>query len=96
MSIPKIKNISIYRNSDLRYKSRRLAPTEGRFAIVTIRRARDAMDAAASGGVFPPDENAAAYGEVVWSWRRDRGVKLARSITLTTVARNAAHRGEHV
>jgi hypothetical protein len=24
-----------------------------------------------------PDENAAADGEVVWSWRRDRGVKLA-------------------
>src|ERR1043166_1721968 len=23
------------------------------------------------------DENAAAYGEVVWSWRRDPGVKLA-------------------
>jgi len=23
-----------------------------------------------------PDENAAAYGEVVWSWRRDPGVKL--------------------
>ena len=24
--------------------------------------------------VLPPDEIAAAYGEVVWSWRRDRGV----------------------
>jgi hypothetical protein len=36
-----------------------------------------------------------AYGEVVWSWRRDPGVKLARSIALTTVARKAAHRGEH-
>ena len=36
------------------------------------------MDAAASGGVFPPDENAAAYGEVVWSWRRDRGVDPPR------------------
>jgi hypothetical protein len=35
------------------------------------------MDAVASGGFFPPDENAAAYGEVVWSWRRDPGVKLA-------------------
>jgi hypothetical protein len=52
------------------------------------------MDAAASGD-FSPDENAAADGEAVWSWRRDRGVKLARSIALTTVARNAAHRGEH-
>jgi hypothetical protein len=47
-----IKNILLYRNSDLRYKPRRPAPTEGRFAIVTIRRARDAMDAAASGGVI--------------------------------------------
>jgi len=36
----------------------------------------------------------AADGEVVWSWRRDRGVKLARSIALTTVARNAAHEHE--
>ena len=30
------------------------------------------MDAAASGRSLP-DENAAAYGEVVWSWRRDPG-----------------------
>ena len=22
-----------------------------------------------------PDENAAAYGEIVWSWRRDPGAK---------------------
>jgi hypothetical protein len=36
-----------------------------------------------------------AYGEVVWSWRRDPGVKLARSIAPATVARKAAHRGEH-
>src|SRR5262245_44470228 len=27
---------------------------------------------------FPPGENAAADGEVVWSWRRDRGVYPAR------------------
>jgi len=47
-------------------------------------------------GSYPPDENAAAYGEVVWSWRRDPGVKLARSIALMTVAKEAAHRGEHV
>ena len=25
---------------------------------------------------FTPDENAKAYGEVVWSWRRDAGAKL--------------------
>ena len=33
------------------------------------------MDAVASGGFFPPDENAAAYGEIVWSRRRDPGAK---------------------
>jgi hypothetical protein len=48
-SSPKIKNISLYRNSDLQYQSTRLAPTEGRFAIVTMRRAQDAMAAAISG-----------------------------------------------
>ncbi len=37
----------------------------------------------------------AAYGEVLWSWRRDPGVKLAGGVPLTTVARKAAHRGEH-
>jgi hypothetical protein len=37
------------------------------------------MDAVASGGFFPPDENAIAYGEVVWSWRRDPGATLARN-----------------
>ena len=29
---------------------------------------------AASGGFCSLGENAAAYGEIVWSWRRDRGV----------------------
>jgi hypothetical protein len=49
MSSPNIKNISLYRNSDLRYQCRRLAPTEGRFAIVTTRWAQDAMAATISG-----------------------------------------------
>jgi len=53
------------------------------------------MDAVASGD-SSPDENAAAYGEVVWSWRRDPGVKLAGSVPPATVAKEAAHRGEHV
>ena len=44
--------------------------------IVTTRGARDAVDALASGAFLAPDENAKAYGEVVWSWRRDAGVKL--------------------
>src|ERR1700752_2732854 len=40
LSSPSIKNISLYQNYDLRYQSRRPVPTEGRFAIVTIRRVR--------------------------------------------------------
>ena len=47
--------------------------------IVTTRGARDAVDALASGAFLAPDENAKAYGEVVWSWRRDAGVKFLRS-----------------
>jgi len=62
------------------------------------------MDAAISGAsrrarkgfAWPPDEKSAADGEVVWSWRRDRGVYPARLVAgLATVTTNAAHRGEH-
>ena len=45
--------------------------------------------------VIAPDENAKAYGEVVWSWRRDAGAKLAGSVPPATVANKPAHRGEH-
>jgi hypothetical protein len=44
---------------------------------------------------FAPDENAEAYGEVVWSWRRDAGAKLAGSIPPMTVTTSPLHRGEH-
>src|SRR5215470_5193577 len=40
-----------------------------------------------------PDENAAAYGEVVWSWRRDPGATLAETFPLATGARKAASPG---
>jgi hypothetical protein len=33
------------------------------------------MDAGVS-GISVPDETLTAYGEVVWFWRRDPGVKL--------------------
>ena len=57
---------------------------------------RNAMDAASVRRVRPPDETLAAYGEVVWSWRRDRGVYPARLVAgSATVTKNAAHRGEH-
>src|SRR5207253_5083631 len=55
-----------------------------------------------SGGRFgvrrflTPDENAKAYGEVVWSWRRDAGAKpCGKFFRRVTVANKPAHRGEH-
>jgi hypothetical protein len=55
LSSPQSKNISLYRNYDLQYKSPVPRPHEGRFAIVTMRWAQDAMDAAVSGATacFP-------------------------------------------
>ena len=70
-------------------------PQEGRFAVVTERRARDAMDAVASGMLACRTKTPAADGEVVWSWRRDPGVKLRGKAHAATVAKEAAHRGEH-
>jgi len=52
------------------------------------------MDAVAS-GVLHRTKRFAAYGEVVWSWRRDPGVKLFGKAQMATVAKEAAHRGEH-
>jgi hypothetical protein len=46
--------------------------------------------------ISSPDGTLAAYGEVVWSWRRDRGVKPVERIPPATVANNAAHRGATV
>src|SRR6266536_5545516 len=43
---------------------------------------------------FNAGRNARAYGEVVWSWRRDAGAKLAGSVPPVTVAKKPAHRGE--
>jgi hypothetical protein len=58
--------------------------------IVAERWVRDAMDAAAS-----KTNDAAAYGEVVWFWHPDAGVKLAGNEPLMTVARKPGHREEH-
>ena len=68
-------------------------PPRGVCAIVTARRAQDAMDAVASGGLCSPGETSAAYGEVVWSWRRDPGVKPSGKSRMATVARKAASPG---
>src|SRR2546423_14675022 len=77
MSSPGIKNISLHNSVNQNYNSARLAPTRGAYHD-----RHDTLDAGCDGrfGVrrdfFAPDENARAYGEVVWSWRRDAGVKL--------------------
>src|SRR6201990_3286256 len=47
-------------------------------AIVTERGAGCDGRLRRQAGSFSPDENAAAYGEVVWSWRRDPGVYPSR------------------
>ena len=51
------------------------------------------MDAVASGGFYSPGETFTADGEVVWSWRRDPGVKLRGKSQMATVARKAASPG---
>ena len=55
LSSPRIKNISLYRNSDLRYPSRVPGPRRGVSRIVTMRWAGDAMAVAGSGATvrFP-------------------------------------------
>src|SRR6266516_4398677 len=55
-------------------------PHEGRFAIVTMRWAGLRWTLWRQVYFFAPDENAEAYGEVVWSWRRDAGAKLRGNI----------------
>jgi hypothetical protein len=65
---------------------------EGTKRVRHVTLARVAMDAAASGDLSP-DENAAAYGEVVWSWRRDPGATLAEVLPSATGARKAASPG---
>src|SRR3989454_2641702 len=89
------KNISLHNSGNQNYNCARLAPTRGAY--------HDRHDTwgAGCGGRFgvrrflTPDENARAYGEVVWSWRRDPGVTPAGVFPPATVARKAAHRGEH-
>src|SRR5215470_8083151 len=48
------------------------------------------MDACCVRHARMPDESAAAYDEVVWSWRRDPGATLAEVLLPATGARKAA------
>jgi len=63
--------------------------SRGALAIVT-NVGRDAMDAE-----VPLTSGAEADGEIVWSWRRDAGVKSAEVIPPATVAKEP-FTGEHV
>ena len=78
LSSPQAKNILLYRTpKSVAYADPFRPVKRGRIRDRHDTSGRDAMDAAASGAFFSPDESKAAYGEVVWSWRRDRGVYLA-------------------
>src|SRR5947207_7443906 len=77
---PETKNISLHNSGNQNYNSTRLAPTRGAYHD-----RHDTWGAGCDGrfGVrrfLTPDENAKAYGEVVWSWRRDAGAKLRGNI----------------
>ena len=73
--------------------------------IVTFRWARDAMAVAGVQVISSPGETSVADGEVVWSWRRDRGVypaclcglgngdKQRRSSGRARISRKAIARG---
>src|SRR5262249_28486073 len=52
---------------------------EGRFAVVT-KRGAGCDGRCGVRRVRSPDETPAAYGKVVWSWRRDRGVYPFRPV----------------
>src|SRR5947207_10455421 len=90
-----MKNILLHNSVNQNYNSARLAPARGAYHD-----RHDTLGAGCDGrfGVrrfLTPDENAKAYGEVVWSWRRDAGVKLCGIFRKVTVAKKPAHRGEH-
>src|SRR6202008_2377243 len=52
------------------------------------------MDAVASGDLSS-DETSAAYGEVVWSWRRDPGATLTEILRRQRGQERPLPRGEH-
>ena len=95
MSSPELKNISLV----ISVKQNSISPVSSPRRGVGRRHCTlgwDVMDAGSVRRLFTPDEALSAYGEVVWSWRRNAGAKLAEAIPPATVANNAAHRGEHV
>ena len=90
---PERKNIPLHISVNQNYNLSS-HPRGGASAVVTERWDGMRWTRAASGG-FSPDEALFAYGEVVWSWRRDAGVKLVEASLKVTVANKPVHRGEH-
>ena len=89
--------LTLHNYANQKYIACTLCPQEG-----TLRDRHGTLGTGCDGalwrqaGSFTPGETFAAYGEVVWSWRRDPGVKLrGSSPARATVAKEAAHRGEH-
>jgi hypothetical protein len=74
-SVTKIYSASIFRQ--IRSRTPACHPDEGRIAIVTDVGV-ECGGRLGVGAVFVPDENVKADGQVVWSWRRDAGVKFLR------------------
>jgi hypothetical protein len=88
-SLPR-KIFRLTRRANQRYQLARPA-RQGALAIVTNAR-RDAVDAD-----VPLTNGTEAYGEVVWFWRPDAGVKFVRSKLLAgDGGKKAGHRGERV
>src|SRR5947208_15319107 len=78
MSSPGIKNISLNNSGNQNYNFRHPGPPEGRFAIVTMRWAGMRWTPLFQSRASVQDDGTKAYGEVVWSWRRDVGAKFLR------------------
>jgi hypothetical protein len=73
VSSPEFKNISLYRNSDLRYMSAPARATVRDVSRSSRNVVRVAMGRCRRQVTCAPGETSAADGEIVWSWRRDPG-----------------------
>jgi hypothetical protein len=71
------QKIPLYSSEKQKYKRRHLVPARGAY-----RHRHDTLGAGCDGRSVSKANGSAAYGQVVWSWRRDAGEKLLRSKSL--------------
>ena len=88
MSSPEIENIPLVKFGKSELWFPHLIPEEGR------RPSSLYVGMGCGGRCCSADERTGAYGEVVWSWRRDAGVKLVER-SASDGDNKPAHRGEH-